>query len=73
MCGLQWTVTFHQLAKTARRRAIVAREKADKYREHPDLAEYMDREATFREHLADDLEGWANAIGESRGKVKLAA
>jgi hypothetical protein len=56
-CGLLWTMTVHQLAKSARRRADVMRESGDEY-------------AAVQECLADQLEQWAASVGGSRGREK---
>jgi hypothetical protein len=53
-CGLQWTVTIHQLAKAARRIADQAIARG---------SEYADADAV----VAERLESWAVVIGEKRG------
>jgi hypothetical protein len=53
VCGLQWTVTIHQLAKSARRVADLTR--------GSEFAHADDNVATV-------LERWAEAVGESRGR-----
>lgn len=53
-CGLLWTMTAHQLAKAARRKAEMG----------------SDDFAQAEAHMADRLETWANWIDDQRGRHK---
>ena len=50
-------MTIHQLAKSARRKAELMRERGSEY-------------AGQQEGLARELESWAEAVGETRGRKK---
>jgi hypothetical protein len=68
-CGLLWTMTIHQLAKSARRNADQAARVAERERGRGDDDELTVADATAWAMNAKRLEQWADQIGERRGRT----